>query len=238
MQDFNLYRTQMQRAIAVNNLVGNVKNPSDATFAHQLLKIIIPETQELIDGLDALDAHEIQDGIADVGFTIAGMYGRMGYDLPAQLSAQYRPCGWRLEDVKSLAFRIKDTLLATEALSVPVLMSYEPDAESALENVLSALMAMSDYFEIDAALDLAIVVNSQFTKFDSSETEAAATAAKYATLNVPTYFEAHQYGDVTYYVTFSAEDSVGNDGKSYPKNKWLKSVNFKEPVFEKTIKGF
>lgn len=84
--------------------------------------------------------------------------------------------------------------------------------------------------------DYAEVCRSNMTKFDVSVADAGLTADKYLKLGVQTYYVITHVGDdpmtrLTYYVTKSAVDQVGTDGKSYPHGKWLKSYRFEEPQF-------
>lgn len=85
-------------------------------------------------------------------------------------------------------------------------------------------------FPVDEDFDA--ICKSQYTKFDRSAEEAVITARLYLDKGVPTY--ARKVKDstgATHYVTFVAEDCVAHNGKRYPKDKWLKSHRFEEPVF-------
>lgn len=88
-------------------------------------------------------------------------------------------------------------------------------------------------------LDLAEVCRSNMTKFDTDIDDAKISQQKYLAIGVETtitYKEIGSGGAVQgYYVLHSARDQTGQDGKSYPGGKWLKSYKFEEPVFEDLI---
>lgn len=81
--------------------------------------------------------------------------------------------------------------------------------------------------------DFREVCRSNMTKFDLTIEDRVRTAAKYLEKGIETYSVSRQLSpsEPVYYITYSAKDQIGLDGKSYPKGKWLKSVNFQEPLF-------
>jgi hypothetical protein len=74
------------------------------------------------------------------------------------------------------------------------------------------------------------VVRNLYTRFDKNEEDANATQEKYRKLGVPTYIVHDEKTGL--YVNRVAETVSGADGEHYPKDKWLKSINFKLPSFE------
>lgn len=115
------------------------------------------------------------------------------------------------------------------------------EVRDGIADMLVVLYGLAHRLGIDADKDLHEVVLSNLTKFDpAGEPEAIrATVAKYLALGVETVqIEAYDPlsghdGDEgrLLYVSRSAYDQVGTDGKAYPKGKWLKSANFVEPEF-------
>ena len=103
-------------------------------------------------------------------------------------------------------------------------------------DILFTVLGLAHVMGFPADDDLRLICESQFTKFDASEESAEQTKQKYLLLGVETYQIRKQLGsaedDNFWIVTKSAKDQIGKDGKDYPKDKWLKSVNFKEPVFD------
>lgn len=103
-------------------------------------------------------------------------------------------------------------------------------------DVLFTVLGLAHVMGFPADDDLRLICESQFTKFDASEEAAEQTKQKYLDLGVETYQIRKQLGsaedDNFWIVTKSAKDQVGKDGKDYPKDKWLKSTNFKEPEFD------
>lgn len=103
-------------------------------------------------------------------------------------------------------------------------------------DLLFTVLGLAHVMGFPADDDLRLICESQFTKFDASEEAAEKTRLKYLELGVETYQIRKQIGsaedDRFWIVTKSAKDQVGKDGKDYPKDKWLKSTNFKEPEFD------
>ena len=98
-------------------------------------------------------------------------------------------------------------------------------------DVLFTAYGMAARLGFPADLDFQEVCRSNFTKFDKTREDAEETAAKYLEKGVETYYTGRPHEDTMLFVTFSAKDQVGNDGKHYPKGKWLKSIHFEEPNF-------
>ena len=101
-----------------------------------------------------------------------------------------------------------------------------------IADVLVTVHGLAFRLNIDADADHYAVALSNFSKFDETQDSALATKKKYEALNVETFVRTTKVSnDKVLYVTVSAKDQVGNDGKSYPKGKFLKSVHFQEPSF-------
>lgn len=157
-------RTNFTAMGRLNEIAGNGMNGGWPAITHQI-KLIESEFNELKDGIEARDIHEVRDGIQDILVTTYGLAWRAGFP---------------------------------------------------------------------ADLDAAEVVRSNMSKFDTTIDDARLTTQKYLAIGVKTYqLKVTDEGDdsIVYYITRSAEDQKGTDGKSYPMNKWLKSHRFEEPKY-------
>lgn len=94
------------------------------------------------------------------------------------------------------------------------------------------------------AEDEAEVVASNLTKFDRTEELALQTKAKYLSKGIETDFIISHVGvpatgeTIEMYVTLSSKDQLDNTGKFVPADKWLKSINFVEPIYRDTAYWF
>lgn len=217
---------------AINRLAGNYAVPNSSTACHQADYIIRPEIKELMAGLAVSDAGEIRDGVADVMFTLCGMYSRMALPFPTQAEVASLEEALNYDGgVDIAAMRL---LHLCELISVLMKVGYSNiDAAHVLLNrMMAKTWAIGTYFNYPILSDLNDVVVSNMTKFDTDVETSEATRLKYEAIGVKT--EAHATTTTTgsvFYVTRVVETVTGTDGKQYPKGKWLKSVNFKEPAF-------
>lgn len=102
-----------------------------------------------------------------------------------------------------------------------------------IADVLFTTYGLAARLGFPADEDFREVCRSNMTKFDLTIEDRVRTAAKYLEKGIETYSVSRQLSpsEPVYYITYSAKDQIGLDGKSYPKGKWLKSVNFQEPLF-------
>lgn len=109
-----------------------------------------------------------------------------------------------------------------------------------IQDILVTDYGLSHYMGFDADADHVKVYESNMSKFDPSMDLARLTQEKYAALGVPTTIRCTEVSKLhhgerhlteTFFINVSAEDTVGTDGKTYPKGKFLKSINFKEPQY-------
>ena len=112
------------------------------------------------------------------------------------------------------------------------------EVRDGIADMLVVIYGLAHRLGIDADADLHEVVLSNLTKFDPSDTtDVQRTVAKYLNVGVETVqLEVDdplrdEGSDRKLYVSKSAYDQNGTDGKNYPKGKWLKSANFVEPEF-------
>jgi predicted HAD superfamily Cof-like phosphohydrolase len=102
------------------------------------------------------------------------------------------------------------------------------EMRDAISDILVVTYGMAHIVGIDADSDMAAVHLSNMSKLCISEEEIVTTTNFYADLGVKTYAE----GVLPKVAIKSAEDQTGNDGKFYPKGKFLKNTNWHEPVFD------
>lgn len=225
--------TQFSRVAAINRLAGNYITPRYDTVRHQAEHIIKPEARELIAGIAANDAWEIRDGVADVMFTLAGMYARLGLRDPSSdiiEAVVARPI--TLETATEMAASLPALCDAMCAIAKADFRANLGAVTTILNMVLARTSAIGAHFGYPLMEDLDAVIESNMSKFDTLEGDADATVAKYAKLGVAVQavLTRTTAGDA-YFVCRVISDSVGTDGKTYPTGKWVKSVNFKEPVY-------
>lgn len=140
--------------------------------------------------------------------------------------------GWDAVDaqLKLIKSEFKELCDAIEARDVENL-------RGEIADMLVVVLGMAHRLGVDADDDLQEVVLSNLTKFDPSDDPAAvqATVAKHLANGIETVqIEVDDPlrapgSDRKLYVTRSAYDQNGKDGKFYPKGKWLKSAAFVEP---------
>lgn len=211
------------KVIEINELVGNHSKPCLATLTHQT-RIIRSEIDELLTGIRESNEHEIRDGIADVLFTVAGMYGRMGLTIPTEFYMS----------------ELRDTANASVTLSILAgRLSSSDETEEGIEQLYGALKdlvgicyGVAFLYNFPVLDDLNTVILSNWSKFDSTPDDAEKTRYKYSNIGIATRQELRETSSGRkLYVTYSLSDQFGEGGKEYPAGKWLKSVNFQEPNF-------
>lgn len=105
-----------------------------------------------------------------------------------------------------------------------------------IADVLVTVYGLAHRLGLDADDDFLTVVNSLYnslySRFDTTEEGAMLTHEKYAKIGVDTYYIATISDNVKRYITRVKVDCVGSDGETYPKDKWLKSYKFTQPLFQ------
>lgn len=96
-----------------------------------------------------------------------------------------------------------------------------------IADVLVTTYGLAHILGIDADLDMASVHESNMSKLCKDSEELSKTIAHYAALGVDVYAG----GEEGAMWVKSSTDQTGADGKFYPKDKFLKCVNWKPPVF-------
>lgn len=84
----------------------------------------------------------------------------------------------------------------------------------------------------DTHKDMHRVADALLTRFDRTPEDALKTKDKYIALAVETETRTTVVDGVTYYVTVSTKDQIGNDGEQYTAGKFLKSYQFSTATFE------
>lgn len=219
----------------VNTVVGN--DPIDlqdrAAVAETLsrqTKLIRDEFLELVnDGINANNATEVRDGLADIIVTADGMYHRLSLEHP-------RTHLWGFDDVnwQEQILSIHDCLTSLENLgeyldTAPV-SQLQNTIKVLCDGILYGVYALAAKWDVDLEADQEAVYQSNMSKFDLDEDTAADGIAKYAALEVKTELFPKELDGLTYYVIKCVENSTGTDGKVYRVGKFLKSVLFEEPV--------
>lgn len=211
--------------IKINNLVGNTAKPCRETLKHQL-DIIRSELDELNEGYEAADNHEFVDGIGDVLFTLAGLYGRMGFTVPDR----FNPVP--ITDMRELLMLANRSFGGIEALSDVAFSSVYVAITALLQQTVEYIDELARLGGWDSFEILNAVIASNWTKFDRSESDAKRTALKYEAAGIAVEQKVQVIdGEDAYIVTYSATDQPDQKGKPMRKGKWLKSVNFQDTQF-------
>lgn len=226
---------QYDAVAAINRMAGNYIVPTTETALHQLNKIILPEVRETLDGLIAEDEHEIRDGVGDILFTVAGLYARLGYAFPESIIVPTHLKYTREEAALSTLTLMGVCEEAATLVAIHGLEAYGEKLNAHMETMLRIACRIGHMHGYPVEQDLQAVVDSNFTKFDKTEDDAWQTKAKYSQLGVDTEYHQASYEGTKLYVTKVATAGKGSDGKNYPAGKWVKSVNFKEPVYSSLV---
>lgn len=222
--------TCFKEVAAISRIGGAGPDPSRETVEHQI-KIILSEANELVvDGFGELNRHEVRDGIGDVLFTVAGAYAR--FDIPFPNS--FEPVELNsYNEAEETSRKIIGILNAMQILADKNLMDYYVVMGLLLKDIAEKAISIANYFGLPYINDLEAICASQWTKFDSTSSAGFNTVERYTNSGVEVYQEVRRAHEREYIVTHSAKDQNDLKGRPIPKGKWLKSVNFEEPEFEK-----
>lgn len=109
----------------------------------------------------------------------------------------------------------------------------EKELRDGVADLLFTVIGLAHRLSLPSIADLAEVVRSNLTKFDTSEEDALKTCDKYLEIQVSTYYTAKTNPDGTVlFVTYSATDQVDTAGKKYIADKWLKSYRWEDVNLE------
>lgn len=243
--------TNFHATAQINAMVGNIAHPQGYQGHLAQHDLILSEWKEGMGNLHKLkdDSDALRDDVQDILFTTYGLAHRLGMEwerdvkLGGEGESNYE---W-----------VRDQVLDTETTEkqMDVIGGILEDLETQINFNHAKLIDGTDYDTVTLVRRLLVrtyslghnlgypvdedyreVVSSNMTKFDHTLDDAQATREKYKELGVEVVTIPVQYTrpddvEVTLYVTKSAFDQVGNDGKDYPANKWLKSIHFREPQY-------
>ena len=102
------------------------------------------------------------------------------------------------------------------------------EVRDALCDIMVFTLGMYHFLGHDANGDMAKVYESNMSKFCSNPEELSGTVIHYNALGVQAYIG----GEFPFKYVKSLKQQTGLDGKNYPQDKFLKNINWKEPIFD------
>lgn len=132
--------------------------------------------------------------------------------------------GWAAAD-----HQIKIIESEFEELKEGIATRDEKELRDGIADLLFTVIGLAHRLALPSIADLAEVVRSNLTKFDTSEEDAIKTRDKYLEIQVVTYYLVKEGPEGTLlFVTYSASDQIDTAGKKYIANKWLKSYKWED----------
>lgn len=177
---------------------------------------------------------EIRDDIGDMLTTILGTAWRAGFELPAHNwirdhdALAESPDNFNGEKSKAAQDRIA---YLTYELKKVFIEKHSHDVQQLREQLFELtdeIYRWALHIGIPVHSDLALVTASNLSKVCNGKACLERTYEKYNAIGVEL---RHEEVEPDVYVVFSAKQQTGTDGKVYDDNKFLKSVDFYEPVF-------
>lgn len=101
------------------------------------------------------------------------------------------------------------------------------EIRDAISDILVVTYGMGHILDLPVDEDMLAVQTANLSKLCTTPEECSATVKKYADLGIEVYSEG-EYPEVC---IKSLKDQTGSDGAFYPKNKFLKCVNWHVPEF-------
>lgn len=238
----------------INQLVGNLAEPSNLKGLESQLKLISDEIKEAEDNLALFgeNIYVLRDDVADILFTTYGLCHRLAFTgaeatVPAvqnnggstNYAAIHIACANSDRDivgtVDDLVAEVRKSFREVNEVIVTALPRAQVVAQ--VQRLLTATYLLGIFCDYPVDEDYAEVCRSNLSKFDETLEDAELTKAKYAALGVETTILEGQRaveGSTalqTLYVTKSASDQVGTDNAKYRAGKWLKSHKWTESVY-------
>ena len=105
------------------------------------------------------------------------------------------------------------------------------ELQDALSDKRVTMNGFATFLPISLSDNFAVTRDMLFTRFDATVHNAVRTQEKYRALGVETYITESIVAGNSYYANKVAEDVTGTDGEFYPRDKFLKSVNYKKENF-------
>lgn len=176
---------------------------------------------------------EIRDDIGDMLTTILGTAWRAGFELPAHNwirnhdALAESPDNFNGEKSKEMQDRIANL---TDELKKVFIEKHAIDQQlyEKLYTLTDTIYRWALHIGIPVHSDLSLVTASNLSKVCNGKACLERTYEKYNGIGVEL---RHEEVEPDVYVVFSAKQQTGTDGKVYDDNKFLKSVDFYEPVF-------
>lgn len=242
----------------VNVVAGNMAPMNlvqAATNAYAQLPIIRQEVREARDALIDGDRNNIRKELADIIVTVDGLRYRSEFDLTKILETMmdfevivrmFDKLTQILEvEVPAPEPNSEDEFLAFSVFGLEFLESCLAKLETSnlsggdvldLSKTVACLLYVvvsdvADEFGFNILEDQHVVYRSNMSKFDTDIEDATRGLEKFAAQGIKVRIDQTEYLGMKYYVLKSDEDQTVN-GKHYPKNKFLKSINYKDAQWE------
>lgn len=106
------------------------------------------------------------------------------------------------------------------------------ELQDALSDKRVTLNGFATFLPISLSDNFAVTRDMLFTRFDTELHNAVRTQEKYRAIGVETYITESLVNGKSYYANKVAEDVTGDDGEFYPRDKFLKSINYKKENFQ------
>ena len=218
----------------INELAGNHSAPNDVVSILKQVKLITDESAEFFKGIKDRNLDEIRNGLADVLFTVHGMYFKFGEEPKTLTGNQHILAPNESVDMAELLEVMNCIRLDMLSFNDKDVNYYSQDSNlELLKNVLYLAneMEMCVYGIARTAGVLNIVksdyldvCNEQYSKFDLSNDDGEKTRGKYLALGVQTKTFRRISGNTNYYVTVAYSDVEQRLGgcEVVPNGKWVK----------------
>lgn len=230
----------------VNTVVGNlpvIGGSEELEILKQQFDIVDEEVSETLSAADEDESEnlkDLRDGLGDVLVTYDGMLVRLGLKpVDFVCDTDVRVTGTALErrTDQTLQSRIHFSIGRTHALVREVVINAQRNGTYNREHLRFLIASILAATEEAIALAGAITMDDQFqiflsnmSKFDTDRATAEQGVAKYTKMGVKTRIEETEVAGTRYFVIKVAEFAeIGN--KKFVPGKFLKGVNFFEPVF-------
>ncbi len=99
-----------------------------------------------------------------------------------------------------------------------------------IADVLVTALGLAHLIGVDAEADFNAVFEALLTRFDMTEEDSEKTMKKYTDMGIRTHIHVHKTESQTFYVTKSSLDQFDYKGEFYPKDKFLKSFQYRQEV--------
>ena len=211
--------------------------------------MIKEELEELFGAIEDKNMTEVRDAVADVNVTNLGVPYLAGFDVENNVLAGFNSKGksrvdiYPENEVGELKLRGADAFwnnLKEQADLVQLNLNklYEAIENKNIDYVWKYVeeinvhnLGVAYLGGFDADKDMLSVFESNLSKVSKTLEDAQKTKEFYAKKGVDVYIEECQ--TMPGYIVKVSEEVIGNDGKKYPKNKFLKCVvGFKDPKFD------